>query len=239
MYGGPSGLKILYNEAKDEPGKFLMESFMAATSGPLYLVMRGKEYGGLSGIGEQFVRSMFPYQIMRNFIDMAQGAGSYRDTLPKDRVGKFVQQKIPASRAISTGLSMVGLGWENKPLENSIKGFYKWRRDEMGKSTFKDETEAYKARSYFRTHMRKAVNALKTGDIEGVKASIAKAAQSPDLKPNSVVSSLGARKILKNPNLGDLNPEQLDKLRNRIGPEAVERLQQFDAMIDALIEMYQ
>lgn len=244
-YQGLFGAKIAKEEATDEPFKFLLESFLSAMSGPLYLAWRGARSGGVQGIGEQAMRTVFPYGVVSELHDLSTGAGAYRDRDTYDRIGQFLQRKIPGTKAVGTGLALFGLGQENKKLDASINAYYRWRRKELGGTryeTFLKEDE----RKGFRTGMRKAVEALKGGDEEGfwsaVKSAvgsqqeIAKAKGRPvdwDKMARSLTSSLMARRILVSPTGERLSDEQLASLRERIGNEAVDRLEYFDLMIEA------
>lgn len=232
------GVKIRAQEAKEEPVKFLTEAFLASMSGPLYLLWRSKDRGGLAGIGEQVARSIFPYEIIRNMYDAGMGKGYYSDMSPWARLGKFIQQKIPATKFLSAMLSIKGLSWENKDLETASRAFYRWRFDRMGKGGGPPDNEEYRNRRYFRTHMKRAIQLLKMGKLDEVHAEIAKAAQSPDLKPGSIVSSLNARRILKTPNMRKLGEDEIAALRKHIGDQAVDMLVYHDAMIDALVDAY-
>jgi len=226
------GFKVSYEEAKDEPLQFLTESFGASMGGPLYMVMRGARTHGALGIGEQFARTFFPYQVISSLWDMTQGDGAYRDLDAGDKLGKFIEQRIPGSRLISSGLAMFGLGQENKKLQTSLRAFYRWRVDEMG---FRRE-EAWLKRDpnqEFRVYMKQAVQALQKGDADAYMEALMKASGAPNAKPKSVAASLRARRVLRDTNGKKLSDEDMEKLRKRIGDEAVQRLVYYDVMLNA------
>lgn len=230
-YEGLFGAKIKQQEAKDEPVKFLAESFLATIGGPLYLVWRGAQSKGLQGIGEQAGRMFFPYQIVRELTDAAHGGGTYRDMSAWDRMGKFVQQKLPGTRALSLGISAVGLSQNDAKLDASIKAFYRWRRDELGfteREGFLKDDE----RADFRTAMKQAVEALKKGDFDAYYDAIGIALGEAGADRSKIKDSLSARKLLKTPNGKALDADQLESLGNRIGGEALDRLMYFDTMLD-------
>jgi hypothetical protein len=230
-YEGLFGLKIKSNEAKDEPLKFLTESFLATLGGPLYLVMRGAKAKGLRGIGEQAVRSFFPYTIVRDIMDAAQGEASYKDMSRWDRTAKLATQKMPGLRAAALALSAFGLSEADPKLEASIKAFYRWRRDELGfteREDFLNDDE----RAAFRTAMKKSVEALKRGDFDAYYQSLADGLIEAAGDKTKVTESLKARKLLKTPGGKALTPDQLESLGNRIGGDALDRLLYFDHMLE-------
>lgn len=231
-FSGMSGLKIRAQEAKDEPMKFLTESFLSSLSGPLYLAWRGARDKGLLGVGEQATRMVFPYTATRELIDMAGGHGQYKDASTFDRIGKFLANKTPGTKAIGTGLAIFGLGSESRDLDTAMSAFYRWRRQELG---FSEQEDFLKEddRKAFRTSMRKVTEALKEGDREKFNQAFLDATMEHPNGEQGVAGSLRARRLLKGPDGKPLTLEQMDSLRNRIGDEAVDRLQYFDSMLEA------
>lgn len=229
------GAKVKGHEASDEPLQFVGESFLSAMGGPLYMVWRGARTQGTLGIVEQATRTFFPYQIMSSLWDMTHGEGSYRDLDAGDRLGKFVETRVPGARLLSSGLSVFGLGQENKKLQTSIKAFNRWRAGELGF----ERTESYlklDPGKEFRMEMKKATEALQKGDRKAYMQALMRASGAPTAKPDSIAKSLRARKKLENPKGGPLTIEQMVKLRQHIGREAVQRLVYYDAMLEAAAE---
>jgi hypothetical protein len=233
-YMGWPGLKIKYEEAKDEPLKFALESFVASIAGPLYLVLRGMKYKGIPGIGESLLRMAFPYSIVREMTDMAQGAGRYRDQTTFDRIGTFLKARTPGTRAIRQGMALTGLSMDDKGLDAALDGFYRWRRDEQGFTEFQDFSKE-DVRLGFRTEMKKVVEAIKEGNHDKfLKHYQAAEAQLVDImSKDSAGNALKRAKVLQNVKGGDLTEEDMKKLRARIGDEAVDRLEYFDLMLDS------
>lgn len=236
FYEGLTGLKIRAAEATDEPFQFIVESILSSISGPLYLVWRGARNKGVGGVGEQTLRTVFPYSIAADVWDAAHGQGQYRDLDTFEKLGRFLQQKLPGSRPVRLGFATFGLSQKNLKLDASIRAFYRWRRDALGfteKREFLEEDE----RAAFRRHMKKAVEALQEGRFEDYFGSIADAAGEARNKPRQeIAQSLKARRILKTPAGKDLNPDQIEDLRKRIGSDAVDRLQYFDLMLNEAAE---
>jgi hypothetical protein len=234
VYGGLAELGTRTQEAKDEPFEFMAEAAMSAMSGPLYLVWRGAKDSGIGGITEQFGRLIFPYTIVTDLSDMVNASGTYRDLDAFSRTGKFVKQKMPGTRAISNALAATGLARDNRELDSAIKGFYRWRREELG-FTEREDYLADDTRAKFRQNMKRAVEALKGQDFDKYAEYLSAAAMTEGVTSmKQVNSSLRSRKILKTPNGTTLTPEQEESLRNRIGSDAVDRLIYFDAMLDSL-----
>lgn len=232
-YMGWSGAKVRSKEAEDEPFKFMVESFMSSMSGPLYLVWRGSRDKGVLGVGEQATRLVFPYTVTRELIDMANGHGQYRDQSTFDRIGRFLSSKTPGTKVLGTGLAIFGLGNENRDLDTAISAFYRWRRQELG---FREQEDFLNQdnRKAFRTAMRKVVEALKAADGDKFLKTYTDAMASVEgIGPKNISQSLRARKLLKTPDGKALDLDQKQALRNRIGDEAVDRLEYFDLMLEA------
>lgn len=231
FYEGLSGAKIRAQEAKDEMGQFFTESFLSTMSGPLYLLWRGSKDKGLKGIGEQATRMIFPFQVARELMDFAQGAGQYRDQSEFDRIAKFVRQKLPGTRAISQGLAFAGLSQENKELDAAISAFYRWRREKLGFTDYQPYL-VNDERKQFRNAMRRLIAAMKSGDNKAYDKAMDDAYSSAP-KAGAVKSSLRSRTILKGPDGSKLTEEQTDALRKHIGNRPVDLIQDFDAMLEA------
>lgn len=235
FYQGWQGAKIRSSEAQDEPIKFLAESFMATMSGPLYLVWRSARGKGVLGAGEQAARLVFPYAVVREMTDMANGAGPYRDLTTFDKIGKFIKQKTPGLKAIDTGLAIFGLAQEDRGLDASISAFYRWRRDTLG---WREQEDFLKedTRKEFRVNMRLLIEALKRGDGDAMNTIYLRAAAASGKTgkeaAESIADSFRGRKLLKTPDNRALTLEQKDALRNHIGDSAYDRLEYFDEMLE-------
>lgn len=228
-FGGKEGLKIKANEAADEPFEFLAESLMATLGGPYYLLWQGARRNGVAGIGEQATRTLFPYTQAADLRDALQGNGQYRDQDVTQRIGRLLQQKTPGLRIGKQALAIFGLGQESGPTEQAIKGFYRWKLDTFGPDN--TQFDSPEDRKVFRSHMRRAVEAIKSGDADAYDEAIFGAKQEA-VKRTSVAQSFRARMLLKNPSGEDLTDEELDAVSKRIGEDALQRLQDYDAMLE-------
>ena len=244
LSGGLPGLKIKFEEAKDEPMDFMLEALLASLSGPYYVLWQAmRRQGGLAGAGETLSRTMFPFSQATDLWDMVQSNGQYRDQDLPARIGKYFMQKVPAARAMKQGLAAAGLAEANPELEAAMKGLYRWKREAMGwdeSRTFRENDE----RAAFRTEMRAAVDALKKGNMEEyaerLQGALVEAIRlGGEGEPEQrIVSSLRKRKALQNLDGGELTLDELDALTSRIGEAAVERLQQYDATLEGLAESF-
>lgn len=226
-----AGLAIRAHEAKDNPWHFMFDAFLATTGGPAYLLWRGATDQGVAGIPEQLQRMIFPMGVATELINFAQGSGPYRDKSASERIKKFLEQKLPGTRALKQGLAVAGLSKTDVELDSSIAAFYRWRRDALGYTTYEPFLKD-KTRSDFRMHMRRAVDKIKQGDIDGYVEAVAKAEELVGEK--EVKASLGSRRILQTPTGKELSPEELDQLTTHIGQRAVDKIMEFDAMLAEL-----
>jgi hypothetical protein len=233
VYKGLFGAQVaLQDEARNEPFQFLLDSFIATMGGPFYLVYRGVRDGNGGGMGEQFARSVFPYAIGREIYDMSKGLGAYRDRDLGERIGKFIEKKVPATRAIRSGMALFGLSQEDAKLQASMEAFYRWQNDEF-KDDVKGSPPIIEDNKEFRKHMRRAVEALKRGDREKYAEEVLEGLSIKGKKAKHIADSFRGRKILRSPGGKELNLDQMQRLRDRIGDRAADRLRYWDMMLEA------
>lgn len=230
MFGGKAGLEINANEANDEKFKFLGESFLAALGGPLYLLWRGARQGGMKGVGEQSLRTAFPYAMANDIADMRDGVGAYQDKDTFDKIGTFISQKTPGVRLAANGLAMFGIGHGSRPLDQAIRGLNRWKMNqpEHNSGTFNPGED--KERDEFRKHVLKAIDAMKDNDTDRYVDEWMKAVDAKDA--DSFKDSMRQRKLLTF-NGKPLTEEQTEALQRRIGMNAYNRLEWYDIMLDA------
>lgn len=228
-YNGLMGLRIKEEEIKDEPFKFLFDSFLASTSGPAYMLYRGMSESGLGGIGKQASKVVFPYAISKELYDMSTGAEKYKDLSVGDRIGKFLQSKTPGTRLLAAGAAMAGLSNEDRELDAAMSALFRWKSSELG---FTDNDRHLKKdeRAKFRKHIRRAVEAMKEGDSSAFTSEWMSAVG--ETSTDAVSQSLSARKVLKGPNGRELTEDEKSSLRRRIGMEAYNKLEYYDLMLE-------
>ncbi len=232
FFGGATGLGIALKEAADQKFKFLLESFMATATGPMYLAMRGMKDKGATGVGDAAMRMIFPYSATTELIDMTQGLGRYRDQDTTEKIGTFIAARTPGTRAIGQGLALFGLSQDDKKLDSAMTALFRWKRDKFGF----DESRQYlkdDPSKEFKIQMRNAVMAMRRGDQDAFQEAYMKAAgEKVDLMKKGGVS-FSARKVMRTATGEPLNEDQKEELRQRIGDDAVDRLEYYDLMLDA------
>lgn len=231
MTAGAFGLKVAANEAKDSPLWFMLDSFAATIGGPMYAMWQGMRRSGVAGVGEAATSLVFPLSMTHDLVDAAQGAGRYRDLNTFDRIGKFLKSKTPGMKPIELGLALAGLSSDDKELDTAISAYYRWSTEKFGRPP-----QQQPSRDEFRSAMKRAVAALKSGDREGYMEAYLEAAGAAADKmkepSEAIASSLRSRKILKNNEGSPLTAEEVDELRNRIGDDAYDKLVYYDLMLD-------
>jgi len=231
MTQGLFGLKVAKNEAKDDPLNFMLESFMSSIGGPMYLMWRGAKEKNALHATDMATRMVFPFAIASDMRDMADGAGSYRDLEPWDKVAKFLKSKTPGLKPIQYGASLVGLSMHNPDLDTATSAYYRWFKE-----TFKKDATAEASSDPFRTQMKKAVSALKDGDRDAYLKARASAVDSAiggkSPSEERIAASFRSRKLLKTPEGGDLSIDQKESLRKRIGDEAYEKILDYNLMLE-------
>jgi hypothetical protein len=237
--GGLFAVGIRFREWEDEPFAMLLDFFRSAVSGPLQLTTMGWQQGGFKGVANNISRQSAPFNIAKEMWEVGEGSGMYSDLDLHDRIAAYLKRSIPMSRAASSAVAMFGLSEYDYKLDESIRAlrrwqFAKWPRIVGTPDEWKDDE-----RKRFRIQMKKAVNAMRDGDIEAylgalseaVREKVIQGATSPEAA-DSIRASLRQRTILRNPNTREeLTPEELDELEAHIGSTAMSKLQDFDLMI--------
>lgn len=263
--GGLYGFLIQQREARDEPVQFITESMRAAMGGPIQQLINGYEdrglYGALDNVGKML--TPVPFSLSKELTDAVMGHGKYRDISKLDALARFAAGKTPGLQAVESlraGVALHVLGdpatMNEKKMKESLKAFYRWRRENYGwvmKESYLKEDED---RETFDAGMRKARNGLGSGNqklmleglreaAEGKKKLIAKEEKRKRGRPKdrileSMARSIETQNLLKVPSGRDafreLKPSELKALTEHIGEEPVRLLQRFDAMLKAVAD---
>lgn len=233
-YQGLFGVQEKAHEATDEPFEFMLEAFTAAMGGPFYILFKGAQQGDVSSIPEQAARTIFPWMVLQEFYALGSGSGPYRDKDLSEKIGTFIDRKVPGTKALGQGMAMLGLSNEDKKLETSLQAFYRWRRDEFD---YKPGTPPeFEYNEEFRKHMRRAVEAMKSGDRQEFRKNVREALKLPKKEHQDIAASLRGRKVLQTPWGAKLTLKQKKSLRSRIGDAAYRRLEHYDRMLEAAAE---
>lgn len=225
-FGGTTGLSAAISEAKDEPIKFLVESFVySAIVGPLGQLIR-YSVSPDAPPSEVLGKSMFPAMMLDEVYSLANGKGIYRDQSGFERVGTFFTRRLPISGPAGTVLATVGLTSRDAGLEGSIRSYWKWRREVTGipqsGKVVDEETD-----KVFRIHMRRAIEKMKAD--KDPRADINKA-----IGVDGKDAAAASRRILSKRLLFPFkkHPDKLNGLRKRIGEAAYDKLVRHDELLE-------
>lgn len=234
VYEGLFGTEILRNEAADDFPWFIFESFKMGMGGPVQIAARIFDKGlNAPTIATEILGAMAPFGVATELSNAVTGSGRYEGTGAFERIGLFLKSKTPITRGIKQGMAAFGLSQDNTELDAAINAFYRWRREEFGGKQINDFLEREESRKIFRASMRKAIEALKDGDLDEYDKQIDRAMTEGEASYKQVKESLRRRTILRTPENRKLTPEEMDELRDRIGSEAVDLIEMFDEMLKA------
>ena len=129
LTGGKSGLKIAYNQAKDEPGEvyrrllcvWSWRTFRSSPRGDLRTTSQGADT-----IPQTISHASQPLGATLDVLDYLTNSGSYAKKSSLDKALLFTEQRFPASRAVSTWVALDGLGAKNVPLDNAKRAAFDW-----------------------------------------------------------------------------------------------------------------
>ncbi len=247
LSAGLFGWNMYKKESRANIVKFIVESYLSALGGPLYLLWRGARYGHgvkgtVAGVTETAGRMIFPWTMMQALYDATLGDGAYKDLDEGDRWRKFVQERVPGLRVFGTGVSIWGLGSKDAKLDAALRGLYRWRRDNF--KTDPSEQGRGGPDNEFRKYMRQAVEAMQNGRREEYQTALENAGTAhmekamekgtPSQRAASIRASLLARRVLIDPeNKRPLTWQQKEHLVSVIGQEAFDRVQGYDYMLES------
>ena len=232
-YGGLSGLKILLNESKDTPAKFMFDSFMTTVMGPLNQIRKGIKSDGITALPETLARLSFPFSVTEDLAEFATLTGRYQDKSWSRAIATLLRSKNPAMRAIKTGMSLVGLATKDEELDAAMLGYGRWRKDKFGSKRIQDNL-VIDPNKDFRIAIGDAVDAFRNGDEKAFYKAYDKAVDlRDDLEiKDSIREKFNSKKVLKNGYGGKLTEDELDELRKRIGHRAVDKLEDYNMMLE-------
>ena len=224
IFGGLFGLAVKKKEAKDELGKFLIDSFIGGLGGPAAIGKRLMEQGGDSKtLAANVVGISTPVSAASEIYDIGMGNGRYEGRRTFEKIGMFIESHTPALKMLKTGMAAYGLSEGDPKLDAAKKAFYRWRRDEKGWKSSTSEGDSDEDKD-FRAQMRRVVETLNRGgdwrkELEAVG------------DKDRAGKSLFARTLLRDQNGKGLSEADKDSLRKRIGDDAVKLLEAHDSMI--------
>jgi hypothetical protein len=240
MYGGEDNVEIKWNEVKENPLEFAIESWMYTSFAGLYgSILQSTAEGKLENPLDIF----YPWVVFTEATNALMGKGKYTYDEGFDRLWKFNQRFFPANRVIKQFSVAAGFGnKEAQKDDNAIKAYYRWKIKNKygGRYTSVPDDEI----KNFRSNMIKAYKAHRTSQDLSIVTGHALAAidgTGKDLK--SIASSIRGKKLLTKsrvaPGKGrEAFNERLAELRRTIGDKAYERLQRHDMLLDAWSDVF-
>lgn len=244
LLGGLGGLEIAWEEAKDEPWKFLLQSWGYTTfAGPWGAVLRSTQDPNAQWF-ERVLGMTWPGAIATEVTRYFTGTGQYTDRGWLESTGRLFQRYIPIERALTTQLAVFGLGNRDPDRDAAVNAFRRHYRALTGAGHFRrrlsaaelpEIRERERQMSVFRRHMRKAAEEM--GKVEGDPGPHLQAALEVDDVGDieAVRRSLQARRLLVG-DAADPGSELYQALEGRIGTRAMEQVHHHDAVLNAWIE---
>lgn len=240
--GGLHGLKLAWNEAKEHPASFLLDSFLYTLfAGPFGAVMRLTQNQSRNRF-ESLIRITWPGAIAVELTDMMGSTGRYRDREFWGRDGKlmrFTDRFVPINRMIWQGLAVVGIGSDEQKMRTTIMAYWRARRDiapvvrsQRGEPQIAELKEAFELDRQFRIQMRLAYDAMLRGDNpqEFINAAFA-----VDLtKTRGDIAGTIRRRQLLTGKFADQSSIEFQTLRSRLGDDGILILRQHDQLLEAV-----
>ncbi len=229
LTGGPGGLTMAMQEDEDkrknETLGWLKSMVLSGVGGPVS-VLENMHHSTM-GLGN------FSYDIglLGDMASAVNGSGRYKDMDKNEIVSTFASDRFRMGRVMNTWLGVLGSGGDSIDLDNAHRALGRFKDDSnMARVT----TETASEPDGFRAEMRRALELVKDGKdpSEHIKSVL----NLPEY--HDIASSIRARQLLKNGGK-DFTPEELKALTDRIGPEAVKRLQDYDDNLSAWAHAYE
>ena len=236
-YGGEDNLKIKWNEFNENRLGFAVNSFLytmfAGSLGQIIQSTADKNMDELS----DFVQVFFPYAVAEELYFAGAGKGRYKYLETQDRIIKFGERFAPINRPLGHMMATLGLGnLEEKKTDNAISAYYRWKNTKGygGRYIGNPDDDIVE----FRKNMTKAFNALRSGEDTYIDH-MYNAIEGTGKDSDSIKRSLRNRKLLtvskiapgKKQDDPEFEKRKLE-LKKRIGEEAYNRLENYDANID-------
>lgn len=236
-YGGEDNLKIKWNEFNENRLGFAVNSFLytmfAGSLGQIIQSTADKNMDELS----DFVQVFFPYAVAEELYFAGTGKGRYKYLETQDRIIKFGERFAPINRPLGHMMATLGLGnLEEKKTDNAISAYYRWKNTKGygGRYIGNPDDDIVE----FRKNMTKAFNALRSGEDTYIDH-MYNAIEGTGKDSDSIKRSLRNRKLLtvskiapgKKQDDPEFEKRKLE-LKKRIGEEAYNRLENYDANID-------
>ncbi len=229
LTGGFGGLKMAMQEDEDKRKNDVLgwskSMLLSGLGGPIS-VLENMHHSSF-GLGNV----SYDVGLLGDAIASVSGSGKYKDMDVVERVEKFGSDRFRAGRVINTWLGVLGSGGASPDLDNAIQGLNHFKTDQQ--MVHITTSEAGSANS-FRSEMRRIIENINAGEDPSDK--ILKILKLPDY--HSVPDSLRARRLLFDGSQA-FTPDQMTSLKNRIGPELVQKLVAYDDNLAAWALSYE
>lgn len=242
--GGLHGLKLAWNEAKEHPAKFLLDSFLYTMfAGPFGAVMRLTQNQSRNRF-EALIRITWPGAIAVEITDMLASSGRYRDREFWGRDGKlmrFTDRFVPINRMFWQGLAVVGIGSDEQKMRTTIMAYWRARqeiapvvRSQRGEPQVAALKEQFEKDRKFRIQMRLAYDAMLRGDNP---QEFINAAFEVDLTKTrgDIARAIRQRRLLTG-KFADQSSIEFQALRSRLGDDGILILRQHDQLLEAVAQ---
>jgi hypothetical protein len=220
--GGTSGLKIAWNEAKDEPLKFVGQSWAYSTLiGPFGALIR-LAGGSNDSTADKLVRLTLPGFLLKEAADAATSQGTYRNMDGLERSTKLLGRIFPVNRIFATAAAAFGLGTESHELDTALRGYWRWRMDNKPPDRLTPGEQPDADKGKFRVLMKSALQQMQRGDdpLDTIRKAL-------DLKEGKdLAAAIRAKRLLP-----ALEPAEREALKRHIGPDAYKRVEAWDDLL--------
>lgn len=235
-YGGEDNVEIKWNEVKQKPLEFFLESWAYTSFAGLYgSIVQSTAEGDLI---DNPLDLLYPWVVITEATDAIRGKGKYTYDEGMDRLIKFSERFFPANKVGKNMLAATGFGNpEAHKDDNAIKAYYRWKiSNKYGGHYSSIPDDEIKQ---FRSNMIKAYNAIRDGaDPDVITQHALNAIDETGKDLQSIASSIRGKKLLTKsriaPGKSDaVYNERLAELRKTIGVKAYDRLQRHDLLLDS------
>lgn len=233
---GGEGVAQMIREAREAFGGFLWQVTANAIGGPVTIANRiGQRASTGEDVAMEAIKASAPVSSGIDLFNALAGKGRYNGLDAFETAAQFIQSKTPAIPAVRSAMGVVGLADDNPKLRAATTGFYRWARKQGYKWP-----EGRPKDARFTATMRQTVREMERGGEwqETLRKAMAVKTEAGQDARRSVQQSLQQRKILRNQFGGALSADEMDSLRSWVGEDNFQVLQQRDAMIDAVADLF-
>ena len=230
LAGGVKGLLAGLKDFGDEPWEFMAKGFATSQLGPIYNMMTRLD-------SDRKIENLWmisaPLSVMAELGALALNSGRYQYMNAQEKTLAFFGRINPGPRAIYDIATAAGLTDTDPTRDLAITRYWKWMRDNDVISFGGDQGLAEADDRKFRANMRRAYNLYgrekQTGTtIAKADEFVNKALEVEGKEARNVAASIRARRLLTR-----VPDEQMDDLREFLGPELFASLETHDSIMDS------